>query len=134
MLEGDFKENLKRKSIQSPVMIKSKMVGLACALLVHHMLRSIIFVRKLKIIKGPKSTQVVQYFTCNKFPDVAQIPGAKKGYCFSMPVSCCITKYRQEHPGKYQRDYIYKHRSHEKNLTKKHALLCHEHRGNSEYK
>ena len=56
----------------------------------------------------------------------------KKRILFSMFIPWSITKHRQTQWWKFQRDFICKTVSHDKYPTKKHILVCHEHRGNTE--
>ena len=85
---------------------------------------------------GPRGTKIVQYFACRKFAEMSPNERFKelrrKGYCFQ-----CLFPGAGENTGKHndglcQRDFICKHKSHDRFPRKKHVLVCHGHRNEKE--
>ena len=85
---------------------------------------------------GPRGTKIVQYFACRKFAEMSPNERFKelqrKGYCFQ-----CLLPGAEENTGKHndglcQRDFICKHKSHDRFPRKKHVLVCHGHRNEKE--
>ena len=82
---------------------------------------------------GPRETEIIQYFACKKF--VEMTPKEKfqelrrKGYFFQCLLPRASQSTGKHSDGKFQRDFICKNVSHDKYPTKKHVLVCHEHRG-----
>ena len=56
----------------------------------------------------------------------------KKGYCFQNLFPRASPNKRKHHDGMCQRDFMCKHKSHDKYPIKKHMLVCHEHRRDTE--
>ena len=85
---------------------------------------------------GPKGTKIVQYFAYQEFVEMAPKDRCQElknnGYCFQ-----CLFPRGSQDKGKHfdrvcQRDFVCKHKSHDKYPIKKHALVCHEHRNDTE--
>ena len=85
---------------------------------------------------GPRGTKIVQYFACRKSVEMSPNERFKelrsRGYCFQ-----CLFPGAGENKGKHnngmcQRDFICKHKSHDRFPRKKHVLVCHEHRNHQE--
>ena len=88
------------------------------------------------VTNGPRGTIIVQYFACRKFEEMSPNERFKelrsRGYCFQ-----CLFPGAGENKGKHnngmcQRDFICKHKSHDRFPRKKHVLVCHEHRNDQE--
>ena len=84
----------------------------------------------------PKGTKIVQYFAYQEFLEMAPKDRCQelknKGYCFQ-----CLFPRASQDKGKYfdrmcQRDFVCKLKSHDKYPIKKHVLVCHEHRNDTE--
>ena len=82
---------------------------------------------------GPRRTEIIQYFVCKKFIEMTPKERfqelRRKGYCFQCLFPGALQNTGKHSDGKCQRDFTCKNRSHDKYPTKKHVLLCHEHRG-----
>ena len=62
-----------------------------------------------------------------------QISGTeKKGYCFQCLFPRASPDKRKHRDGMCQRDFVCKHKSHDKYPIKKHVLVCHERRNDTE--
>ena len=57
-----------------------------------------------------------------------------KGYCFQCLFPGASQDKGKHHVGMCQRDFVYKHKSHDKCLIKEHVLVCHEHRSKAKSK
>ena len=85
---------------------------------------------------GPGGSKVVQYFSCKEFAE--KTPAERfsllksKGYCFQclLPGALCSSGKHKE--GKCQRDFACSHQSHHRYPSKKHILICDEHKGTAE--
>ena len=75
-------------------------------------------------------------FACKKFfemtPKVRFQELWRKGYYFQCLFPGASQSTGKHSDGKYQKDFSCKNTSHDKYPTKKHILVCHEHRGNKE--
>ena len=82
--------------------------------------------------RGPGGMKLVQYFACKKFvsmtPHQRLVELKSKGLCFQClfpGAECSKGKHRDGH---CQRDFSCKHPSHEQYQSKKHVLVCNEHK------
>ena len=85
---------------------------------------------------GPKGTKIIQYFACENFaemnPKERLQESRSKGYYFQCLFPGALKNKGKHNEGMCQRDFVCKHKSHDKYPIKKHVLVCHEHRNNSE--
>ena len=85
---------------------------------------------------GLKGTKIVQYFAFQKFVEMAPKDRFQelksKGYCFQCLFPGASQDKGKHHDGMLQRDFVCKHKSHDKYPLKKHVLVCHEHRTDTE--
>ena len=87
---------------------------------------------------GPGGINLIQYFTCEQFVEMTPADRfplfKKKGLCFECLYPGAKITDTNHSEGRYQRDYTYKHRLHDKFPTKKHVLVCAEHKDVEESK
>ena len=87
---------------------------------------------------GLKGTKIVQYFACQKFVEMAPKDRFQelknKGCCFQCLFPGASQDKGKHHDGMCQRDFVCKHKSHDKYPIKKHVLVCHKHRNDTENK
>ena len=85
---------------------------------------------------GPKETKIVQYFACQKFVEMAPKDRFQelknKGYCFQCLFPGAPQDKGKHHDGMCKKDFVHKHKSHDKYSIKKHVLVCYEHRNDTE--
>ena len=86
---------------------------------------------------GPGGIKLIQYFTCEQFVEMTPADRFQllKGLCFFQCFypGAKITDSKHSE-GRCQRDYTYKHPSHDKFPTKKNVLVCAEHKDVEENK
>jgi len=84
---------------------------------------------------GPAGTSIIQYFACKKFVDMTPnqrfLELRNKGFCFQCLFPGANANKGKHREGKCQRDFTCKHESHSKYPSKKHVLVCHEHKNDS---
>ena len=89
-------------------------------------------------LPGPRGSTLVQYFSCQKFVEMAPAQRFRelrsKGLCFQCLYPGAHHIDARHNDGSCQRDFICKHSSHNKYPCKKHVLVCHEHRDSEENK
>ena len=87
---------------------------------------------------GPGETKLIQYFACKEFEDLKPFGRfqllRKKGLCFQCLYPGAKISDIKHSEGKSQRDYTGKNPSHDKFPTKKHGLVCSEHKDQEENK
>ena len=87
---------------------------------------------------GPEGIKLIQYFTCEQFVEMTPADRfqllKKKGLCFQSLYPGTKTTDTKRSEGRRQRDYRCKHPSHDKFPTKKHVLVCAEHKDVEENK
>ena len=85
---------------------------------------------------GPKGTKIVQYFACQTFIETAPKDRFQelknKGDYFQCLFPGASQDKEKHHDGMCQRDFVCKHKSHEKYLINKYVLVCHEHRNDTD--
>ena len=85
---------------------------------------------------GPKGTKIVQYFAFQKFVEMVLKDSFQKqknkGYCFQCLFPGASQDKGKHHDGMCQSDFACKHKSHDKYPIKRHVLVCHEHRNDTE--
>ena len=78
----------------------------------------------------------MQYFACQKFVEMAPKDRFQelknKGYCFQCLFPGAPQDKGKHHDGMCKKDFVYKHKSHDKYSIKKHVLVCYEHRNDTE--
>ena len=80
---------------------------------------------------GPGNTKIIQYFTCEKFTQMA--PQARfqelqrKKLCFQCLYPGANSTSGKHQEGHCQRDFTCQHESHNKYPKRKHVLVCQEH-------
>ena len=78
----------------------------------------------------------MQYFACQKFVEMAPKDRFQelknKGCCFQCLFPGASQDKGKHHDGMCQRDFVCKHKSHDKYPIKKHVLVCHERRNDTE--
>ena len=81
---------------------------------------------------GPGGINLIQYFTCEQFVEMTPADRfplfKKKGLCFECLYPGAKITDTNHSEGRCQRDYTCKHRLHDKFPTKKHVLVCAEHK------
>ena len=81
---------------------------------------------------GPGGTRIIQYYTCKIF--VEKSPADRlsllreKGYCFQCLFPGADGTSMKHKEGRCQRDYVCQHILHQKYPSKKHVLVCNEHK------
>ncbi|XP_066927799.1 uncharacterized protein [Clytia hemisphaerica] len=81
---------------------------------------------------GPKSTRIMQYYTCKEFATQSPAERLKilnnKGFCIQclFPGASSTTGKHQD--GRCQHDFICPHPTHHQDPIKKHVLLCEDHK------
>ena len=87
---------------------------------------------------GPWGSKVIQYFTCKKFVEMTPLDRfqalRKKGLCFQCLFPGAERNKGKHSEGKCQRDFVCKYSAHDKFPTKKHVLVCAEHKDQEENK
>jgi len=87
---------------------------------------------------GPGGIKVIQYFTCRKF--VNKTPAERlallkdKDLCFQCLLPGAKASAGKHNEGRCQRDFVCKHINHQKYPTRKHVLVCDEHKHTTENK
>ena len=81
---------------------------------------------------GPGGSRILQYFTCKQFVDASPATRLKlikeKGFCFQCLLPGASSSYGKHAEGRCQRDFSCPHPSHDKYSTKKHVLVCEDHK------
>ena len=81
---------------------------------------------------GPGGSRILQYFTCKQFVDASPATRLKlikeKGFCFQCLLPGTSSSYGKHAEGRCQRDFSCPHPSHDKYSTKKHVLVCEDHK------
>ena len=81
---------------------------------------------------GPGGSKLIQYFVCSKFANMTNKERfnelRSKGFCFQCLFPGARKDGGKHKEGKCQRDFVCKHSSHDKFSTKKHVLVCEEHK------
>ena len=81
---------------------------------------------------GPGGSKVIQYFSCKQFVDMTPAERffclKEKGYCFQCLLPGADMSKGKHREGKCQRDFTCHHLIHEKYPSKKHVLVCHDHK------
>ena len=81
---------------------------------------------------GPGGSRILQYFTCEQFVDASPATRLKlikeKGFCFQCLLPGASSSYGKHAEGRCQRDFSCPHPSHDKYSTKKHVLVCEDHK------
>ena len=87
---------------------------------------------------GPGGIKLIQYFTCEQFVEMTPADRfqllKRKGLCFQCLYPGAKITDTKHSEGRCQRDYTCKHPSHDKFPTKKHVLVCAEHKDVEENK
>ena len=85
---------------------------------------------------GPAKSQLIQYFTCQKFAELTPADRLsmlkKKGYCIQCLFPGANTSIGRHKDGKCQREFTCPHQSHLKYPVRKHVLVCEEHKDDKE--
>ena len=85
---------------------------------------------------GPKGTKLMQYFACQKYVEMAPKDRFQelknKSYCFKCLFPGKSQDKEKHDDGMCQRDFMCKHKSHDRYPINKHMLVCHEHRNETE--
>eukprot|EP00794_Sanderia_malayensis_P001922 gene1922-2179_t len=81
---------------------------------------------------GPNGSRIIQYHTYKKFVDLTPANRLsllkERGFCFQYLYPGADTSSSKHKEGRCQRDFICKHECHERYSTRKHVLVCEEHR------
>ena len=87
---------------------------------------------------GPRGSKLVQYVACRVFVEMKPAERFQflksKGYCAQCLFPGADKTQDKHKEGRCQRDYVCKHPSHDKFPSKKHVLVCEEHRDSQENK
>ena len=87
---------------------------------------------------GPKGMKLVQYFVCKKWTEMKNSERLEilkqKGLCFQCLFPGAEISRGKHATGQCQRDFVCPHQSHDRFTTKKHVLVCEEHKDNQENK
>ena len=87
---------------------------------------------------GPGGIKLIQYFTCKQFAEMTPADRLQllkeKGLCFQCLYDGAKITDTKHSEGRCQRDYTCKYPSHDKFSTKKHVLVCFEHKDVDENK
>ena len=90
------------------------------------------------LTNGPGGIKLVQYFVCKKFVDMTPLERFQvlrsKGLCFQCLFPGAEWNIGKHKDGRCQRDFTCKHRSHDRYPTKKHVLVCDEHKDSQDNK
>ena len=88
--------------------------------------------------EGPRAIKLIQYFTCEQFVEMTPADWfqllKKKGLCFQCLYPGAKITDTEHSEGRCQRDYTCMGTSHDKFPTKKHVLVCAEHKDAEENK
>ena len=81
---------------------------------------------------GPAKTQLIQYFTCQKFTELTPADRfsmlRKKAFCIQCLYPGADGSVGRHKEGRFQRDFVCPHESHLKFPVRKHVLICDEHK------
>ena len=81
---------------------------------------------------GPKGTKLIQYFVCKKFVEMTNAERLAllkaKNLCFQCLYPGADRRASKHKEGRCQREFTCKHPSHDRYDTKKHILVCDEHK------
>ncbi|XP_066931129.1 uncharacterized protein [Clytia hemisphaerica] len=81
---------------------------------------------------GPRGTKLIQYFSCKKFVDMTTSQRFKflqdNGLCYQCLYPGAQMDRGKHAEGKCQRDFICKNPAHNSEITKKHVLVCDDHK------
>ena len=87
---------------------------------------------------GPNGTKLVQYFACKKFVDMSPADRFQflrtNGFCFQCLYPGAKVNQGKHRDGKCQHQFTCKNQSHNKFPTKKHVLVCDEHKNDQHNK
>ena len=82
--------------------------------------------------QGPGGVKLIQYFTCKKFVEMSPLQRflllRSKGYCFQCLLPGALSSDKKHKEGRCQRDFACPHPSHIKYPSRKHVLVCEEHK------
>ena len=130
--------SLRRKGIPNRTQMAGKLVRMVHILLIKLLRRNAIFVMKLMIILQQLVQEEQKLFSISPARSLLKWH-QRKGLKSSEEKDIVFNVYPLEHhraqansDGKCQREFICKNVSHDKYPTKKHVLVCHEHRGTTE--
>jgi len=85
---------------------------------------------------GPRGMKLIQYFSCKTFVDMTPAERLSmlksKNLCFQCLFPGARQNQGKHQEGQCQRDFICQHASHQQYPTKKHVLVCEEHKNNKQ--
>ena len=85
---------------------------------------------------GPGGMKLVQYFVCKKWAEMTNADRVKtlrsKGLCFQCLFPGAESNKGKHATGRCQRDFVCKHADHDQFPTKKHVLVCEDHKDTPE--